>query len=124
MFNQVRVAVSQVPHQVINYVRTVAGLSTSEPVARVQVFNAARVAGIASRVSEQLTNDGFTVDAPADFVGDPQVETVIYDVTGHPEQAAKIAQRVAGRVVVGLPPISIRSSADIIVVVGTDTANP
>jgi hypothetical protein len=75
-------------------------------------------------VSEQLTNDGFTVDAPADFAGDPQVETVIYDVTGHPEQAAKIAQRVAGRVVVGLPPISIRSSADIIVVVGTDTANP
>lgn len=124
MVNQVRVAVSQVSRQVVNYVRTVAGLGTSDTVARVQVFNAARVAGIASRVSEQLTNDGFRVDAPADFVGDPQVETVVYDVTGYPEQAAKIAKRVAGRVVVGLPPTSIRSSADIIVVVGTDTAKP
>lgn len=122
--NQVRVALSQVPRQVIDYGRTLVGLATSEPVARVQVFNAARVAGIASQVSQRLINDGFTVDAPADFVGEPQVETVIYDVTGHPQQAAKIAQQLAGRVVTGLPPTSIQSSADIIVMVGSSAANP
>jgi LCP family protein required for cell wall assembly len=124
LVNQMQVAVNQVPRQVMEYVRMVAGIRSSEPVARVQVFNAARIAGIASRVSEQLTSAGFTVDAPGDFVGEPQVETVIYDVTGHPQQATDIAQRVAGRVVVGLPPTGIRSSADIIVVVGTDAGEP
>ncbi|MFZ9857729.1 MAG: LCP family protein [Roseiflexaceae bacterium] len=124
MFNQVRVAFNQTQRSVIDYVRTVAGLETREPTARIQVFNAARVAGIASRISEELTSNGFLVDAPTDFVGEPQGETIIYDVTGHPQQAAQIAQLVPGRVVIGLPPTSIRSSADIIVLVGTDSAKP
>lgn len=124
MLNQVRVALSQTQRLVVDYVRSMVGLGSSEPSARIQVFNAARVAGIASRVTEQLTTEGYTLDAPADFVGEPQAETIIYDVTGHPQQAATIAQLLAGRVVVGLPPTGIQSSADIIVMVGTNAANP
>ena len=122
--NQVRIALDQTQRRVVDYVRTIAGLGTSEPAARIQVFNAARVAGIASRVTEQLTAEGFALETPADFVGEPQAETIIYDVTGHPQQAATIAQLLNGRVVAGLPPTTIQSSADIIVMVGTNSANP
>ena len=87
-------------------------------------MNAARVAGVARTITDQLITNGFTADEPGDFAGEPQVETVIYDVTGHPQQAAKIAQLVAGRVVVGLPPTSVQSSADIIVIVGTESVEP
>lgn len=124
MLYQVRVALSQTQRYVTDYVRAAVGLAISEPAARIHVFNAARVAGIASRVSEQLTTAGFAVDSPADFVGEPQEETLIYDVTGHPAQAASIAKMLAGRVVVGLPPATIQSSADIIILVGTNAANP
>ena len=124
MVNQIRIAIQQTQRRVVDYVRALAGLSTDEPVARVQVFNAARVAGIASRVTDQLTDSGFVVDTPGDVGGDAQAETIIYDVTGHPQQAAKLAQLLTGRVVVGLPPTSIQSSADIIIIVGTDATKP
>jgi LCP family protein required for cell wall assembly len=122
--NQVRIALQQTQRRVVEYLRALAGFATNEPAARIQVFNAARVAGIATRVTEQLSSNGFVVDQPGDVAGEPQAETIIYDVTGHPQQATNIAQLIAGRVVVGLPPTSIQSSADIIIVVGTDVATP
>lgn len=124
VFNQVRIALRQTQRNVIEQVRTLAGLESTEPPARVQVFNAARIAGVARQVTEQLNAIGFVTDTPADYSGEVQIETIIYDVNGHPQQAANIAQLVAGRVVVGLPPTSIQSSADIIILVGTDSVTP
>lgn len=103
--------------------RTVLGFSQTESVARIQVFNGARVGGLARRISDQLTAVGFTTDVPGD-APDLITETIIYDVNGHPQQAAQIAKIIPGRVVTGPPPTTIQSSADIVIVVGSDNANP
>lgn len=122
--NQIRIALTQTQRYVIEQVRSIAGIEISEPTARVQVFNAARIAGLAGRVTERLNTDGYQTDAPGDVAGDAQRETIIYDVTGHPQQAAKIAQLLAGRVVIGLPPTTVQSNADIIVIAGADLKLP
>jgi len=103
--------------------RTLLGFSQTESVARIQVFNGARVGGLARRVSDQLAAVGFTTDVPGDA---PELitETIIYDVNGHPQQAAQIAKIIPGKVVAGPLPESIQSSADIVIVVGSDNANP
>lgn len=113
----------QAQRRITDQARMIIGLATKEPPARVQVLNAARVAGIARRITEQLSASGFVTDAPSDFAGDVQPETIIYDMTGHPQQANQIAQLLAGRVVTGMPPAGVQSTADIIVLVGAD-ANP
>ena len=123
VLTQVRIAWTQAQRRITDQARMIIGLATKEPPARVQVLNAARVAGIARRITEQLSASGFVTDAPSDFAGDVQPETIIYDMTGHPQQANQIAQLLAGRVVTGMPPAGVQSTADIIVLVGAD-ANP
>lgn len=103
--------------------RTLLGFSQTESVARIQVFNGARVGGLARRVSDQLAAVGFTTDVPGDAPA-LVTDTIIYDVNGHPQQAAQIAKIIPGRVVTGPPPATIQSSADIVVVVGSDNVNP
>jgi hypothetical protein len=51
-------------------------------------------------------------------------ETIIYDITNHPVQAAQITKIIKGRVVQGKPPMDIQSNADIIIVLGTDFMTP
>jgi hypothetical protein len=105
-----------------NYVRTLFGLTTSEGAASVQVFNASRVSGVARRISDQLRSVGLVTAAPCDVLGDVATTTIIYDVNNHPKQAASIAQLIPGKVVHGKLPANIISSADIVIVVGTDNA--
>lgn len=121
---QVRIAVAQGQRRVIDVVGTWLGFEISEPPAKVQVFNAARVAGIARRISEQLDASGYITEPPSDYAGDVQTETIIYDVTGHPQQANQLAQMIVGRVVSGMPPTNVTSTADIIILVGLDATNP
>jgi hypothetical protein len=78
---------------------------------------------LARRVSDQLAAVGFTTDVPGDAPA-LVTDTIIYDVNGHPQQAAQIAKIIPGRVVTGPPPATIQSSADIVVVVGSDNVNP
>lgn len=120
--NQLRVAWVQTQRQISDYVRDIAGISIGNPTVRVHVFNAARIAGVARRLTDQLNASGYATETPSDFAGDVQSETIVYDVTGHPQQANNIAQLVAGRVVTGLPPTSVQSTADIVVLVGADAA--
>lgn len=99
--------------------RRFTGIDATEGPARVQVLNGARVAGLARRVTQQLNAVGFLLDAPGDVAGTVP-ETIIYDITNHPIQANQLTQLIDARVVRGSPPMDIQSSADIIVVLGTD----
>ena len=73
--------------------------------------------------SDQLAAVGFTTDVPGDAPA-LVTDTIIYDVNGHPQQAAQIAKIIPGRVVTGPLPTTIQSSADIVIVVGSDNVNP
>ncbi len=109
--------------QVVGWFRTTTGIGAQEGLARIQVLNGARVAGLARRVTQQLNAVGFTLDAPGDVSG-TIAETIIYDITNHPVQAAQITKIINGRVVQGKPPMDIQSNADIIIVLGTDFVTP
>jgi hypothetical protein len=61
-------------------------------------------------------------EVPGDVLGDIATTTIIYDVNNHPKQAASIAQIIPGKVVTDKLPANIISSADIVIVVGTDIA--
>jgi len=122
MVTQLRQAFDDSWRNGTNYVRTLFGLTTSEGAASVQVFNASRVSGVARRMSDQLRSVGLVTEAPGDVLGDVATTTIIYDVNNHPKQAASIAQLIPGKVVHGKLPANIISSADIVIVVGTDNA--
>jgi hypothetical protein len=77
---------------------------------------------VARRISDQLRSVGLVTAAPGDVLGDVATTTIIYDVNDHPKQAASIAQLIPGKVVHGKLPANIISSADIVIVVGTDNA--
>ncbi len=109
--------------QLFGWFRTATGIGAQEGLARIQVLNGARVAGLARRVTQQLNAVGFTLDAPGDVSG-TIAETIIYDITNHPMQAMQITKIINGRIVQGKPPMDIQSDADIIVVLGTDQLTP
>ncbi len=123
VFNQLRMDVDTMWRDMRAQINTVFGFVDAESAARIQVFNGARVSGLARRVSDQLASVGFTMDVPGD-APDVVPQTIIYDVNGHPNQAAQVAQIIPGQIVAGPLPAGIQSTADIIVLVGTDNANP
>ncbi len=120
--SQIRVAIDDSWRNSTNYVRSLIGMSTSEGAASVQVFNASHVQGVARRISDQLRSVGLVTNTPGDVLGDVATTTIIYDVNNHPKQAASIAQLIPGKVLHEKPPANIVSSADIVIVVGTDNA--
>ena len=122
MLTQFRQAVDDTWRDTTNYVRTLLGMTTSEGAASVQVFNASRVQGVARRVSDQLRSLGLVTDTPGDILGDVATTTIIYDVNNHPKQAASIALLVPGKVIHDKLPANIQSSADIVIIIGTDNA--
>ena len=111
--------VTELAQQAEVQIRAVTGIGATEGPARIQVLNGARVAGLARRVTQQLNAVGFTLDAPGDVAGTVP-ETIIYDITNHPQQANQLTKIINGRVVRGSPPMDIQSNADIIIVLGTD----
>jgi len=122
MVTQLRQAVDETWRDATNYVRTLLGMSASEGVASVQVFNASRVQGVARRFSDQLRSLGLVTETPGDILGDIATTTIIYDVNNHPKQAASIALLIPGTVVHGKLPANILSNADIVIIIGTDNA--
>jgi hypothetical protein len=75
---------------------------------------------MARRVSDQLHEVGIVTDAPGDAPGDVRTETIIYDLNNHPKQAASIAQLIPGKVVTDKLPAPLQSTADIVIVLGSD----
>ena len=121
--NNLRSRILDFWQQAVSAFRERTGMTAVEGLARIQVLNGARVAGLARRVTQQLNAVGFTLDAPGDVSGTIP-ETIIYDINNHPVQAAQITKLIKGRVVQGPPPMDIQSSADIIIVLGTDFVAP
>jgi LCP family protein required for cell wall assembly len=117
---QSRQAVTDTWRSITNYVRSQAGWEIDEGAARVQVFNGSRIPGMARSVSEQLHEVGIVTDAPGDAPGDVHTETIIYDLNNHPKQAASIALLIPGKVVTDKLPAPLQSTADIVIVLGTD----
>ncbi|MFM7678599.1 MAG: LCP family protein, partial [Roseiflexaceae bacterium] len=117
---QARQALTDTWRSITNYIRTQAGWEVDEGAARVQVFNGSRIPGMARRVSDQLHEVGIVTDAPGDAPGDIRTETIIYDLNNHPKQAASIAQLIAGKVVTDKLPAPMQSTADIVIVLGSD----
>lgn len=120
MIAQTRQAVNDTWLTLSNAVRAQLGWEINESAARVQVFNGSQIPGLARRVSDQLRTLGLATDPPGDAPGDLNSETIIYDLTNHPKQAASIAQLIPGRIVTTPLPASLQSSADIVIVLGTD----
>ena len=122
-FGQLRNWSTELWQQGVRIFRDKTGIGSAEGLARIQVLNGARVAGLARRVTQQLNAVGFTMDAPGDVSGTIQ-ETIIYDITNHPIQAVQITKIISGKVVQGAPPMDIQTNADIIIVLGTDFGAP
>lgn len=117
---QVRQAISDTQRTVMNAIRTQLGWEVDEGVARIQVYNASQIPGLARRISEQINALGLATDTPGDAPGNMYPETVIYDLTNHPKQAASIAKLIPGRIVTDPLPVPLQSSADIVIVLGMD----
>lgn len=89
--------------------------------ARVQVLNGTGVTGLARRVSGELESAGFTVLPAADAPTSDVERTVVYDITGKPATARRLGQLLGADVRRGVPE-GVASSADIVVVLGSDAA--
>lgn len=122
LMTQARATVDDSWRDSTNYLRAMLGLPITEGAATVQVFNASRVQGAAQRISDQLGSLGLVTAVPGDVLGDIATTTIIYDVNNHPQQTASIVKLIPAKIVQGKLPANIISSADIVIVVGTDNA--
>lgn len=87
--------------------------------ARIQVLNGAGIAGLARRVSGELESAGFTVVPAADAPRSDLPRTIVYDVTGKPATARRLAALLNAEIRRG-PPDGLNPTVDIIVVLGRD----
>jgi polyisoprenyl-teichoic acid--peptidoglycan teichoic acid transferase len=88
--------------------------------ARVQVLNGAGVTGLARKVSGELELAGFLIIPAGDAPG-AEPRTVVYDVTGKPATARRLAQRFGADIRRGAPE-GVATQADIVVVLGANAA--
>jgi hypothetical protein len=95
--------------------------SEASEAASVQVLNGAGASGLAGQVTIELEQAGFTV-IPADNAPADAEKTVVYDVTGKPRTAARLARQLGASVQRGAPE-GVSSPADIVVVLGADAVN-
>ncbi|MFQ3633875.1 LCP family protein, partial [Roseiflexus sp.] len=87
--------------------------------ARIQVLNGAGVAGLARRVSGELESAGFTVVPAADAPRSDVPRTIVYDISGKPATARRLAALLGAAIRRG-PPDGVNPTVDIIVVLGQD----
>lgn len=87
--------------------------------ARIQVLNGAGVTGLARRVSGELEAAGFTVVPAADAPRSDVPRTIVYDVTGKPATARRLAALLDAEIRRG-PPDGVAPTVDIVVVLGRD----
>jgi LCP family protein required for cell wall assembly len=95
--------------------------SEASEAASVQVLNGAGASGLAGQVTIELEQAGFMV-IPADNAPADAEQTVVYDVTGKPRTAARLARQLGASVQPGAPD-GVSSPADIVVVLGADAVS-
>jgi LCP family protein required for cell wall assembly len=87
--------------------------------ATVQVLNGTATAGLAGRVSLELDQAGFSM-TPAGNAPTPDADkTIVYNITGKPRTSQRLAGLLNAEIRQGAPP-GVSSTADIVVVVGSD----
>jgi LCP family protein required for cell wall assembly len=94
--------------------------------ALIQVLNGTAVTGLGSRVTGELENAGYRVTIAGNASqadGSPFDTTVVYDLNNKPVTARQIAKGLGASVSNGQLPEGAESSADIVVVLGKDSAN-
>ncbi len=87
--------------------------------ARIQVLNGAGVTGLARRVSGELESAGFTVVPAADAPRSDVPRTIVYDISGKPATARRLAALLGAEIRRG-PPDGVNPTVDIVVVLGRD----
>ncbi len=105
--------------EVVRDFLAVPGVATEA--ARVQVLNGTGVAGLARRISGDLESAGFTVVPAADAPRSDVSRTVVYDVSGKPATARRLAALLNAEIRRG-PPEGVDPVVDVIVVLGSDVA--
>lgn len=88
----------------------------------VQVFNGTTASGLAGRTSAELEAAGITILPAADAPAGAYPHTIVYDLHGNPRTARRIARMLAADVQNGLPPVDLATGADIVVILGEDSA--
>ena len=96
--------------------------SESSEMARVQVLNGTDVGGLAGRVSLRLEQAGFTMLPPGNAPASDAQKTVVYDLRGKPRTSRRLANELGAELRAGPPPEGVASEADIVVILGQDTA--
>lgn len=91
--------------------------------ARVQVLNGTGVSGLAGRTTAELERQGFIVLPAGDAPSDAVPQTIVYDLTGKPYTASRLAQILNAELREGIPE-GVASDADIIVVLGGTPGSP
>ncbi len=88
--------------------------------ATVQVFNGTTIPGLAGDTAVRLEQARFTILPPENAPPGDYSSTVVYDVTGKPVTARRVAETLGAEVRSGQPPNGISSGADIVVILGAD----
>ncbi|WP_041330128.1 LCP family protein [Roseiflexus castenholzii] len=108
------------PEEVRGVVRTfLATPDVETEEARIQVLNGAGITGLARRVSGELESAGFTVVPAADAPRSDVLRTIVYDVTGKPATARRLAVLLNADIRRGSPD-GVNPTVDIVVVLGRD----
>jgi polyisoprenyl-teichoic acid--peptidoglycan teichoic acid transferase len=87
--------------------------------ATVQVLNGTETSGLAGRVSLELDQAGFSMAPPGNAPSTDAATTIVYDVTGKPRTSRRLANLLKAELRRGAPP-GITSTADIVVIAGSD----
>jgi LCP family protein required for cell wall assembly len=95
--------------------------SEAREAATVQVLNGAGIAGLAGSVSGELETAGFSLIPAADAPTADVQQTIVYDVTGNPRTARRLADMLRADVRQGAPEGFV-GTADVVVVLGQDAA--
>jgi LCP family protein required for cell wall assembly len=106
-------------------VRELVRLLTSAPseareAAIVQVFNGTNTAGLAGRTSNRLADAGFTLIPPGDAPPGDYPSTRVYDRTGKPKTAERLARELGAELANDPLPDGLLSEADLVVLLGRD----
>jgi hypothetical protein len=95
--------------------------SEASEAATVQVLNGTAVSGLASRISNELELQGFTLIAAGNAPSTDFPTTIVYDLTGKPRTSKRLAAQLGAALRQGAPD-GVTTSADIVVVLGGDQA--
>jgi LCP family protein required for cell wall assembly len=91
-------------------------------IVNLQVLNGSQITGVASKITNYLTKQGYATVAASD--GTPTTTTILYDIGDHPEERAKLVAALSlseNQIVINSArPQGASTDANMILVVGSD----